>query len=196
MAAVSASATTPTSVTSAASTVTTITNPDEFRANITKRLNTILHNEVYARNLEKGIYNYAINQAKTRNVVRQWDNSAFVMLYVDKLRSVWFNINDASYVENHHLLERLFSDEFKAHELAFMTHYELCPEKWKDLIDLKIARDKIKFDNQVDSASDEFKCPRCQQRKCSYYQLQTRSADEPMTTFVTCLHCGKNWKFS
>lgn len=189
----SASATT---VTSAASTVTTISNPDEFRANITKRLNTILRNEVYARNLEKGIYNYAINQAKTRNVVRQWDNSAFVMLYVDKLRSVWFNIHEDSYVENHHLLERLFSDEFKAHELAFMTHYELCPEKWKDLIDLKIARDKIKYDNQVDSASDEFKCPRCQQRKCSYYQLQTRSADEPMTTFVTCLHCGKNWKFS
>ena len=194
MAAVSASATTPTSVTSAASTVTTIANPDEFRANITKRLNTILHNEVYARNLEKGIYNYAINQAKTRNVVRQWDNSAFVMLYVDKLRSVWFNINDASYVENHHLLERLFSDEFKAHELAFMTHYELCPEKWKDLIDLKIARDKIKFDNQVDSASDEFKCPRCQQRKCSYYQLQTRSADEPMTVFIVCAKCGRTSK--
>jgi transcription elongation factor S-II len=25
--------------------------------------------------------------------------------------------------------------------------------------------------------------------------MQTRSADEPMTTFVTCLVCDKHWKF-
>ena len=30
--------------------------------------------------------------------------------------------------------------------------------------------------------------------QCSYYQLQTRSADEPMTTFVTCINCGARWK--
>lgn len=24
---------------------------------------------------------------------------------------------------------------------------------------------------------------------------QTRSADEPMTTFVTCTNCGNKWKF-
>lgn len=193
MAAAAASASSSQSATSG---LTVIQKPDEFRGNIVKQLNSLLKNEIYARNLEKGIFNYAISQAKTRNVVRHWNNPAFVMLYTDKLRSVWFNLNDSSYVENHSLLERLFSDEFKPHEIPFMTHYELCPDKWKDLIEMKIARDKIKYDSQVDSASDEFKCPRCHQRKCSYYQLQTRSADEPMTTFVTCLNCGKNWKFS
>ena len=39
-------------------------------------------------------------------------------------------------------------------------------------------------------------CSRCKKKsKCSYYQMQTRSADEPMTTFVTCLECDKQWKF-
>ncbi|BGP36215.1 transcription elongation factor TFIIS [Rhodotorula kratochvilovae] len=33
-------------------------------------------------------------------------------------------------------------------------------------------------------------------RRCMYYQMQTRSADEPMTTFVTCLACSNRWKFS
>ena len=40
-----------------------------------------------------------------------------------------------------------------------------------------------------------FKCGKCKSTKTTYYQMQTRSADEPMTTFVTCLNCTKRWKF-
>jgi transcription elongation factor S-II len=43
--------------------------------------------------------------------------------------------------------------------------------------------------------TDQFKCGRCGKRRCKYFQLQTRSADEPMTTFVTCVNCGNRWKF-
>jgi transcription elongation factor S-II len=42
--------------------------------------------------------------------------------------------------------------------------------------------------------TDMFKCGKCQQRRCTYYQMQTRSADEPMTTFVTCVNCNNRWK--
>lgn len=40
-------------------------------------------------------------------------------------------------------------------------------------------------------------CPRCKEHKVSYYQRQTRSADEPLTTFATCHHptCRHLWKF-
>jgi len=48
---------------------------------------------------------------------------------------------------------------------------------------------------QQEASTDAFKCGKCKQRKCTYYQLQTRSADEPMTTFVTCVECGNRWKF-
>eukprot|EP01065_Artemidia_motanka_P047320 TRINITY_DN7383_c0_g1_i1.p1 TRINITY_DN7383_c0_g1~~TRINITY_DN7383_c0_g1_i1.p1 ORF type:complete len:622 (+),score=184.26 TRINITY_DN7383_c0_g1_i1:59-1924(+) len=43
--------------------------------------------------------------------------------------------------------------------------------------------------------TNQFKCGSCGKRRTTYFQLQTRSADEPMTTFVSCLECGKNWKF-
>ena len=54
--------------------------------------------------------------------------------------------------------------------------------------------DKVLFEKDEGGATDQFKCNRCKQRKCTYYELQTRSADEPMTIFVTCLNCGKRWK--
>lgn len=58
----------------------------------------------------------------------------------------------------------------------------------KNLAAAQSARD-------TEAETDQFKCGRCSKRKCKYYQLQTRSADEPMTTFVTCVNCGNRWKF-
>jgi len=46
-----------------------------------------------------------------------------------------------------------------------------------------------------DAVTAMFLCGRCKQRKCTYFQMQTRSADEPMTTYVTCTVCNNRWKF-
>jgi len=40
-----------------------------------------------------------------------------------------------------------------------------------------------------------FTCGKCKGVKTTYFQMQTRSSDEPMTTFVTCLTCNNRWKF-
>jgi DNA-directed RNA polymerase subunit M/transcription elongation factor TFIIS len=47
---------------------------------------------------------------------------------------------------------------------------------------------------EIQNQDGLFKCGKCRSMKTSYYQMQTRSADEPMTVFVSCLNCGKNWK--
>ena len=75
-----------------------------------------------------------------------------------------------------------------------MDKMHLFPENWKELIDEKYKRDRVLYEVDQGGATDEFKCNRCKQRKCTYYELQTRSADEPMTVFVTCLNCGKRWR--
>lgn len=116
------------------------------------------------------------------------------MLYVDKVKSLLLNLDKKSNVKNLYLLKRLKKGEFKAHELAFMTPQEIFPENWKDLIAAKIKRDKNEGEIDLSAATDEFFCFKCKKRKCSYYQMQTRSADEPMTTFVTCMLCGNNWR--
>jgi DNA-directed RNA polymerase subunit M/transcription elongation factor TFIIS len=67
-------------------------------------------------------------------------------------------------------------------------------DKGYNLIEAKIKRDKTKFETNIEAATDTFQCRKCKSKKCTYYQLQTRSADEPMTTFVTCLNCGQRWR--
>ena len=57
-----------------------------------------------------------------------------------------------------------------------------------------MKRDKNKFDTNIVASTDTFKCRKCHSNKCTYYQAQTKSADEPMTTFVSCIDCGNRWK--
>ena len=165
-----------------------VENPEEFRTNVRKALIKIINNEKICSNLEKGIYNFSIKEAKERNVVKKWDNVYFSHLYIDRLRTVLTNLR------NPHLKDRIVSKEIKAHELAFMSHQEMMPERWQEMIDEKKMRDQNKYAPKIEASTDNFTCRKCKSKECSYYQLQTRSADEPMTTFVTCLPCGNRWK--
>lgn len=165
-----------------------VENPEKFRSNIRLKLDEILHNEKNSINLEKGIFNFALSEAKNRKVVKKWDNPYFVQIYVDRLRSIFTNLN------NSNLLEQINSSTIKPHTIAFMTHQEMRPDKWDELITSKSKRDQNKFENNLEAATDTFTCRKCKSNKCTYMQLQLRSADEPMTTFVTCLSCGNRWR--
>ena len=37
------------------------------------------------------------------------------------------------------------------------------------------------------------KCGKCKKNNCTFFEMQTRSADEPMTVFVTCNECGNRY---
>lgn len=169
-------------------TIRNITNPDIFRNNVIKKINIILDDDTLSINLEKGIYNYAIKEANSRKIIKKWENPQFIQLYIDRLRSIYIN------VQNEELLHHIKNHEITPQTLAFMTHQEMNPLHWKKLIDAKIKRDANKFNKTIQASTDMFTCKKCKGKRTTYYELQTRSADEPMTCFITCLDCGKHWK--
>lgn len=167
---------------------TTLSDPTAFRNNIRNKLNAIIGDENTAINLEKGVFNFAIKEASSRKIVKKWENKQFVQLYMDRMRSIYINL------KNEMLLDQLKTKEILPQTFAFMTHQEFCPEHWKEYIDRKQKRDMSKYTNNVEASTDMFVCKKCKSRRCTYYELQTRSADEPSSIFVSCLDCGKQWR--
>jgi transcription elongation factor S-II len=170
-----------------------IHDPIQFRSNIIHVLENILtgtneHDMRYiTQNIEKSVYNYTIKESVNKKTIKKWENPIFVHIYVDKLRSIFMNL------KNKKILDKIVSLEISPQDVAFMTHQELNPENWKMLLDLKYKRDESKFNVIIQPSTDVYVCRKCKSRKCTYSAQQTRSSDEPMTIYVSCLNCGKNW---
>jgi DNA-directed RNA polymerase subunit M/transcription elongation factor TFIIS len=147
-----------------------------------------------ALDLEIGIYNWALDFSDKNKIIKNWKNNKFAELYHSKLRSVITNIDKKSYVANSRLLDRLLEDEFLPHEIPFMKPANVFPEKWRSIIDTRLKKDELIFQEKPEAMTNLFKCGKCKKRECVYKELQVRSCDEPMTLFITCLNCGNRWR--
>lgn len=114
--------------------------------------------------------------------------------YKNQVRSRVFNLKDK---KNRGLREGLLLGSITAQRLAVMTSAEMASDE------VKKEREAFIKEGINDSAlavaegtkSTLIKCGGCGKSNTTYHQAQTRSADEPMTTFVLCNECGKRWKF-
>ena len=114
--------------------------------------------------------------------------------YKSKIRMLVSNLKAKN---NHELASRVLSGEMTAKEFATASAQELMSSDRKQVVEA--AEKQIMMDvvtpTQQHAETDMFRCGKCGLRRTTYYQLQTRSADEPMTTFVTCVACNNRWKF-
>jgi transcription elongation factor S-II len=164
-----------------------VTNEDVFRSSIVKEVKRL--GIPHPIDVENAFYEFTLTEAEAKNVFTQWNNPMFVQIYVDKFRSFFLNIRN-----NPVFLESILENKINIKDAVFMTHQEINPQRWKLLIDKKVAKDKCMYETKQESSTDTFTCGKCHSNRCSYLLIQTRSADEPMTTFVTCLNCDNRWK--
>jgi transcription elongation factor S-II len=131
--------------------------------------------------LETAILNKCISDAQRWFIDIDWKSPAFREMVRNRAISLYGVRN---------LLETLTPDEF-----VNTTEVDRHPERWMDKLRVASERDKALYSRKT-TASTQMYCSACKKKtNCDYYQMQTRSADEPMTTFVTCLECDKRWKF-
>ncbi len=113
--------------------------------------------------------------------------------YKDKIRSLFQNLKNKLNAE---LGRNVMSGHITADRFVVMTSKELMSAEQRktdaELEEENLRKAQVPVSQK--SISDTFECSNCKQRKVSYTQAQTRSADEPMTTFCECMNCGKRWK--
>lgn len=150
--------------------------------------------EVQQKDLEIGIYNWTIMEAASRGIVRNWANSRFQRLYVEKARSVISNLDPKSYIHNDRLMQRCIDNEFFPHDIPFMKPENVFPDMWKTSVDAMMKKYENAYENKVVAMTNMFKCGKCKKRECTFYELQTRSGDESTTIFIRCVNCGNSWR--
>jgi transcription elongation factor S-II len=150
--------------------------------------------EIYAKDCEMGIYNYCILYSTNQKIIKNWKNNKFYKLYIEKSRNVISNLDGKSFIGNDNLLNRLNQKEFLPHEIAFMKPENMCPDKWADTISAFYKKFENAYENKNLATTSMYKCSKCRMRKCTYWSMFTRSADEPETQFIRCTNCGNSWR--
>ena len=170
----------------------------EYQGNIRNSscalLNKTLSNVKISRQIEKSIYNSTIQYSSENNIKSSWENNIFKSLYISRIRSIYSNLKDDSYLQNKNFKIKILENKIDPKIISTLTNYDIFPEVWEELIMKLAEKDKRKYELKPEAMTDMFKCGKCGSRSCSYYEFQTRSADEPMTQFITCLDCNNNWK--
>ncbi|KAI5865891.1 transcription elongation factor [Durotheca rogersii] len=115
--------------------------------------------------------------------------------YKDKIRSLFQNLKVKTNAE---LGRKVMAGKITADSFVTMSSAELMSQQQRQAnaqLELENMK-KAQVPMAEKSISDSLECSGCKKKMVSYTQAQTRSADEPMTTFCECMNCGKRWKFS
>lgn len=161
-------------------------NKNVDRLKSVSSLNLLIRNINISILVEAGIYEFSLIYIMINNILPD----LLITVYADILNELLLNLDKSSSVKNKSLLSKLLDSKLMPQHLAFMTPQDLHPERWSDYIRKKKIKE-YKKNNMA--ATDMYKC-KCGARKCTVSQLQTRSSDEPLTTFVTCLVCKNTFK--
>ena len=166
---------------------------NQLRKDCIEIIKKVIPNHNDAILAEQGVYNYSIQGSYDDNIIPRWDNKVFKSKYVNRIRSIYTNLKADSYVGNVNYGQRFSEKEILPQDLAKMKPDEVFPELWKEIKENEYRKNHNLYMTKPVSMTDDILCTRCKKREIIYFEAQTRSADEPMTLFITCINCGKKW---
>lgn len=144
-------------------------------------LRSLVEEKFGSAEIEKAILQRCVSDATKWFVDIDWETPVFCEMYRTRAMNLYRS--------------RQLADSMSPEEFANSSELDRHPERWAEPLKKVAERDKALYSRKV-TANILMYCSGCKKKtNCDYYQMQTRSADEPMTTFVTCLECDKRWKF-
>lgn len=159
--------------------------PNKCRKNATNNLSYHFNSKISSK-IEKGLYAFS-KQYCNRNGT---DYSMGVPIYNDQLDNLMFNL-DVNCSTIRKLKRKINKGQYNPYNLVFLRPEEFDESKWTKIISRKLTtEEKLKNLPTIEWKS----CRDCKNKKYFFYQQQTRSADEPMTTFYICNNCKKTYR--
>ena len=132
--------------------------------------------------IELSVYQFSKEYAVTNDTPYLLES-----IYDDKSKEIF------KYLSNSKELINIIKDKkIDPKKIAYARPEELDPDKYSEFIKRKQISEYKKNNS---NKSDAFTCPKCKKKESEVSQMQTRSGDEPPTTFVKCLVCGNVMKF-
>lgn len=128
------------------------------------------------------LYNYCNEYAENNNCI----------FLLDEIVQTKISFFKEIMTKNDYLLNSIKDKKIDPSKLCYMNQEDIEPDKYKQILE-KRELEEYRKNNQA--TSDAFKCKKCGERRCQVTQKQTRSGDEPATTFVECMECGFLFKF-
>jgi len=108
-------------------------------------------------------------------------------MYRSKVQDICVNLDVKNErINNRTLISSLMDGGMDPHFVAFMSPQQMHPVRWSKELEKRRVAEAVDDNKKV---TDIYKCRKCGEKKSTTTQMQTRSADEPMTIFVTCLIC-------
>jgi DNA-directed RNA polymerase subunit M/transcription elongation factor TFIIS len=147
-----------------------------------------------AQDVETGIFNWCVESTAKYGFCKNWVDNRFLNMYKTTAISAVYNLDSDSYIGNHSLKKRMNENEFSPHEIPYLEKEQCFPEMWKGIADSYAKKEFCIKPSNMAASTDQFRCGKCRKNKCSYSEMQTRSADESTTIFVNCLNCGNRWR--
>lgn len=155
---------------------------DKVRKNAINEL-TEHFSKARSKEIEKGFYDFTKQycQGNQQNILLA------TSIYKDKVKELLYNCEKDTRTMKE-IKKKIEKNKYNAYNLAFLRPDEMDEDNWmKIILRMKTTSEKL---NNLPAIEWE-PCVQCKSTEHYFYQLQTRSADEPMTTFYICKSCGK-----
>jgi transcription elongation factor S-II len=143
----------------------------------------LLKNKKLTEEIELGIYNFSQEYVKNNNI-----EFLLQSIYDSKMNEIIELLKHSDYI-----ITAITNKKIKPSELAFLKPDELVPEKYEDH---KKNKEMQEFKKNSKACSTTYTCVKCKKSRTNVTTKQTRSGDEPPTTFVSCLECGYTFKMN